>query len=84
MFNKVDNTLKQEINAFYGQPWRSYHNNEPTISFTMISGRGEAVDQFLNLEEAQQVVELLQSLIEQAKALPEHEVHDLTHDDTPF
>ena len=84
MYNRVENTLKQEVNAFQGYAWKTYDGNKEMISLTVNSGYGERVDQFLSLDEAQQVVELLQNLIEEAKALPDNQFHDLNFDDEPF
>lgn len=84
MYVKSNNALKHEVNAFHGYPWKSFDGNKEMISFTVNDGYGNSVDQFLTVDQAQQVVELLQSLIEQAKALPDNEYHDLTIDDSPF
>jgi hypothetical protein len=85
MFTKEKNALKQETYAFHGHPWRNWGDKLPMISFTMNSGNGSSADQFLTVEQAEQVIELLQSLITQAKALPEEDnTEPVLFDDTPF
>jgi hypothetical protein len=79
-----DKSIKREYTAFYGHPWRTWDTKEPMISFNVCDGRNEAT-QFLNMEQAEEVIALLQSLIEQAKALPEEDdMIAVTLDDTPF
>jgi hypothetical protein len=79
-----DNSIKREYHAFHGHTWRSWDTKEPMISFNMSDGRNEAT-QFLNMEQAEEVIVLLQSLIEQAKALTEEDdMIAATLDDTPF
>ena len=82
MYDKENNVIKQEFNAFHGQAWKTYNDNTPMISFGMNDGYGGSVGQTLTVEEAVEVIDLLETLIAQAKETPDHDLSKW--DETPF
>jgi hypothetical protein len=78
-----NNSIKREYTAFSAHGWRNWQTNEPMISLNVSDGRNEAT-QFLTLEQAEEVITLIEQSMAEAKALPEHEAKDLWDEETPF
>lgn len=83
MFKEVENALKQESYAFHGHAWNG--GLGPMVALTMYDGDGRSVDKSMTVEEAEQLIKMIQDIIGQAKSLPTYEeVETPLWDDTPF
>ena len=82
MYDKENNVIQRDFTAFSGNGWKRWDNNAPMVSFSMNDGYGGSAGHTLTIDETLEVIELLNSLIEEAK---NSEDHDLSKwDETPF
>lgn len=82
MYDKEKSIITKEITAFGGHGWKNWDDNTPMVTLYSNDGHGNHVDQFLTVDQAAELVDLIEALIAQAKEAKDHE--PTRWDDIPF
>lgn len=77
-----DISIKREYVAFHGYGWKHYHTQEPRVHFSMATGSGGHAAQDLSIQEAEEVIQMLNDMIAKANSIPDHEPWN--EEDSPF
>jgi hypothetical protein len=67
--------IEKTYNAFEAWGYKNYFNNEPTVRIAAAS-LGEYTEVSFNIDEAEQILKMIQDAIEQAKISPDNELFD--------
>ncbi len=81
MYDKEHNQIKMEYIAFHIRGWRAF-TNEPKITFSASDGHSH-VEHFLTMQDAEDLIDLIKSAMDDAKAQAANENWS-PNEDTPF
>lgn len=83
MYDKEKQEIRRDYVGIATYGWKTWANNEPTVKL-VVNSYGDSAEQNLTIEEAGQVIEMLQAAVAQALATPDHETNNDGWDEMPF